>query len=130
MKLKELKNSRKLVIVLKHPVVVIEVAEEIEVALVVVTDPEVIAVVAVAAVVIDLVNQDQKAKLVIDQEVIVVAAVAEIDPELLYQTLPMVKKLAQLLQLIVQNALKDVAEVEAIEVLTNSKVNLVKMLTH
>lgn len=130
MKLKELKNSRKLAIALKHPVVVIEVAEEIEVALVVVTDPEVIAVVAVAAVVIDLVNQDQKAKLVIDQEVIVVAAVAEIDPELLYQTLPMVKKLAQLLQLIVQNALKDVAEVEAIEVLTNSKVNLVKMLTH
>jgi len=129
LKLKEPKSSRKLVTVYKHHAVVIEEAEVVVVAPVVVTDPEVIVVVEVVAAVIDLANQDQKAKLLIDQEVIDEAVVAVIDPELLYQTL-MVKKLAQLLQLIVQNALKNVVEVEVIEVPTNSKVNLAKMLTH
>jgi hypothetical protein len=129
LKLKEPKSSRKLVTVYKHHAVVIEEAEVVVVAPVVVTDPEVIVVVEVVAAVIDLANQDQKAKLMIDQEVIDVAVVAVIDPELLYQTLT-VKKLAQLLLLIVQNALKNVVEVEVIEVPTNSKVNLVKMLTH
>ena len=92
----------------------------------VVIDPVVIVEEEVA--VIDLVNQDQKVKVMIDPEEIVAAV--ETDLELRSQTQTLVKILDLLLKLIVQNALKDVVVAEVTEVPTSLKANPVKMLTH